>query len=106
MALYPCRWRRQYSSSLHSLVLAQQMQMEPNIPAPFAYLNELFRPTGGGPAQGDTEPELPLATAQSESEKMMWTEYMKDAERYDSRDADAWKGDSDGILVFVRPTLQ
>jgi len=82
------------------------MQMEPNIPAPFAYLNELFRPTGGGPAQGDTEPELPLATAQSESEKMMWTEYMKDAERYDSRDADAWKGDSDGILVFVRPTLQ
>ena len=35
----------------------------------------------------------------------MWTEYMKEAEMYDNRDADAWKDDSDGILVFVRPTL-
>ena len=79
--------------------------MEPIMPAPFAYLNELFRPTEGGPAQGYTELEMPLATAQSESEKKMWAEYMEEAEKYDNRDAEAWKGDSDGILVFVRPTL-
>jgi len=35
----------------------------------------------------------------------MWTEYMKEAKEYDNRDAEAWKDDSDGILVFVRPTL-
>jgi len=35
----------------------------------------------------------------------MWTEYMKEAEKYDNRDAEAWKDDSEGILVFVRPTL-
>ena len=35
----------------------------------------------------------------------MWTEYMNEAVKYDNRDADAWKDDSDGILVFVRPTL-
>ena len=34
----------------------------------------------------------------------MWTVFMKDAEMYDNRDAEGWKGDSDGILVFVRPT--
>src|SRR5579863_3026916 len=35
----------------------------------------------------------------------MWTEYMKEAEKFDSRSAEAWKEDSDGILVFVRPDL-
>jgi len=30
---------------------------------------------------------------------------MKEAEKHDNRDAKDWKGDSDGILVFVRPTL-
>ena len=47
------------------------------------------------------------ATAQNLNEpgKKMWTEYMNEAVKYDNRDADAWKDDSDGILVFVRPTL-
>ena len=31
--------------------------------------------------------------------------FMKEAEEYDSRDAKGWKDGSDGILVFVRPTL-
>ncbi len=35
----------------------------------------------------------------------MWTEYMNEAEKYDNRAAEAWKDDSTGILVFVRPNL-
>lgn len=50
-------------------------------------------------------PQMTPATAQNESGKKMWTEYMKEAEKCDNRDADAWKDDSGGILVFVRPTL-
>ena len=42
------------------------------------------------------------ATAQDESAKKMWIEYMKEAEKYDNRAADSWKDDSTGILVFVR----
>ena len=53
----------------------------------------------------DIAPQMTPATAQNESGKKMWTEYMKEAEKYDNRDAEAWKSDSDGILVFVRPTL-
>jgi hypothetical protein len=45
------------------------------------------------------------ATAQNASEKKMWTEYMKETEKYDSSAAEAWKEDSEGILVFVRPSL-
>jgi len=45
------------------------------------------------------------ATAQNASEKKMWMEYMKEAEKYDSSAAEAWKGDSEGILVFVCPSL-
>jgi len=45
------------------------------------------------------------ATAQNASEKKMWTEYMKEAEKYDSDAASAWKGDSESTLVFVRPNL-
>lgn len=44
------------------------------------------------------------ATAQNESGKM-WMAFMKEAEKYDNREVEAWKGNSDGILVFVRPTL-
>ena len=50
-------------------------------------------------------PKMTPATAQNEPGKKMWTEYMKEAEKYDNRDAEGWKDDSDGILVFVRPTL-
>ena len=35
----------------------------------------------------------------------MWTEYMNEAGKYDSRVAESWKADSDGLLVFVRPSL-
>jgi len=82
-------------------------------PVSFAHLNELFQPAEGGPAQyegtsGNMQTlslKMTPATAQNEPGKKMWTEYMKEAENYDNRDAEAWKGDSDGILVFVRPTL-
>jgi hypothetical protein len=53
----------------------------------------------------DIAPKLTPATARSEPGKKMWTEYMKEAGECDTRDADAWKGDSDGILVFVRSTF-
>src|SRR5712691_6337936 len=53
----------------------------------------------------DIAPQMTPAIAQNESGKKMWTEYMKEAEKCDNRDAEAWKSDSDGILVFVRPTL-
>jgi len=55
----------------------------------------------------DIAPQMTPTTlaAQNEPEKKMWTEYMKEAREYDNRDAEAWKDDSDGILVFVRPTL-
>jgi hypothetical protein len=45
------------------------------------------------------------ATAQNASEKKLWTEYMKEAEKYDGEAAEAWKGDSEGTLVFVRPYI-
>jgi Family of unknown function (DUF6535) len=46
-----------------------------------------------------------LVIAQGESEKKMWTEYMKVSETDDSRSSNSWKADSDGLLVFVRPNL-
>jgi hypothetical protein len=54
----------------------------------------------------DIAPQNDPTTAQRESlpRKKMWTVFMKDAEKYDNRNAEDWKGDSDGILVFVRPT--
>src|SRR6267142_3473849 len=35
----------------------------------------------------------------------MWTEYMNEARKYDDRVAESWKANSDGLLVFVRPSL-
>jgi hypothetical protein len=35
----------------------------------------------------------------------MWTEYMIEAEKYDSRIAESWKANSDGLLVFIRSSL-
>ena len=66
-------------------------------PAPVTYLDGLFMPATEGHLHGSTEPDI-LAPK-------MWAEYMKEAEEYDKRDVKVWKGDSDGILVFVRPTL-
>jgi len=53
----------------------------------------------------DIAPQMTPATAQNKSGKKMWTVFMTEAEKYDGRDAEDWKGDSDGIIVFVRPTL-
>ena len=45
------------------------------------------------------------ATAQNASEKKMWTEYMNEAEKYDKRVSESWIANSDGLLVFGRPSL-
>jgi len=45
------------------------------------------------------------AAQQTESGERMWMAFMEDAEQFDNREATEWKGDSDSILVFVRPTL-
>jgi len=80
----------------------------------YAHLNQLFHSAGGhGPTPNEGTSDISYhytpndtgspATAQNESEKKMWTEYMKEAERYDIRAAESWKEDSNGLLVFVRP---
>jgi hypothetical protein len=80
----------------------------------YAHLNQLFRSAGGptpneGTSASDNIHHNTLhdtgspAAAQNEPEKKMWTEYMKEAERYDIRAAESWKADSNGLLVFVRP---
>jgi hypothetical protein len=48
------------------------------------------------------------ATAQGQTElgKRMWMAFMRDAEKFDNGEAKDWKGDSDSILVFVRPALR
>ena len=32
----------------------------------------------------------------------MWSVYVGEAERYDKRLVESWKGDMDGMLIFVR----
>ena len=53
----------------------------------------------------DIAPQMTPATAQNKPGKRMWTVFMAEAEKYDNRQAEDWKGDSEGIIVFVRPTL-
>ena len=60
-----------------------------------------LRKTSIAPQMTSTSP----VTTENESEKKMWTEYMKEAETYDGRASNSWKADSDGLLVFVRPSL-
>jgi hypothetical protein len=80
----------------------------------YAHLNQLFPSAGSHgptPNEGTSDNSHHYtpndtgspATAQNEPEKKMWTEYMKEAERYDIRAAESWKADSNGLLVFVRP---
>jgi hypothetical protein len=85
-----------YSSSLRSSLLVQQTQMGTHVS--FAYLGGLFQSVTGGPARTNI-------AHQNESEKKMWTEYMKEAEKYDGQAAEDWREDSTGILVFVRLNL-
>ncbi|KAI0252544.1 hypothetical protein BJV78DRAFT_342802 [Lactifluus subvellereus] len=44
---------------------------------------------------------IPSATAHEDSVNKMWSAYMEEAEKYDERMSDAWKGDADGVLVFT-----
>lgn len=44
-------------------------------------------------------------TGQEDSEKAMWTIYMKQVKEYDKRMTAAWKEDANGILVFVGRSL-
>jgi hypothetical protein len=95
-------------------MLAQKTQM--GTPVSFAHLKELFESTRD-PAQDDGTSEnnkhcnremtpASHSAAQKEAEKKkMWAEYMKEAEKYDSRAAEGWTKDADGLLVFVRPNF-
>ena len=47
-------------------------------------------------------PDLHSAAIKEADMKKMWTEYMKEAEKYDNRAAEGWTKDADGLLVFVR----
>ena len=46
---------------------------------------------------------LTPATAQKDSANEMWDMYLDEVKEDDKRIADAWKDDSNGILVFVSP---
>ena len=48
---------------------------------------------------------LILTAAQQDSENEMWNMYMNEVKKDDKRMADAWKEDSNGILVFVSLNL-
>jgi hypothetical protein len=85
-----------YSPSLRSSLLVQQTQMGTHVS--FADLGGMFQSVTGGPARTNI-------AHQNESEKKMWTEYMKEAEKYDGQAAEDWREDSTGILVFVRLNL-
>ncbi|KAI9456352.1 hypothetical protein BJY52DRAFT_1276353 [Lactarius psammicola] len=41
------------------------------------------------------------ATAREDSVDKMWSEYMEEADKYDTRVSDAWKDDANGVLVFT-----
>jgi hypothetical protein len=36
----------------------------------------------------------------------MWSEYMKEADTFDTLVSDLWKDDADGVLVFVSPDIR
>lgn len=36
----------------------------------------------------------------------MWSEYMKEADTFDSLVSDLWKDDADGVLIFVSPDIR
>ncbi|KAH9172719.1 hypothetical protein EDB89DRAFT_856587 [Lactarius sanguifluus] len=41
------------------------------------------------------------ATAREDSENKMWSGYMEEADKHDTRVSDAWKDDANGVLVFT-----
>jgi hypothetical protein len=40
-----------------------------------------------------------------DSSAQLWGVVLKEGEKYDKTLAESWKGDMDGILFFVRPSL-
>ena len=36
----------------------------------------------------------------------MWSEYMKEADTFDTLLSDLWRDDADGVLVFVSPDIR
>ena len=86
---------------------------------PAIHLNDLFTATSGpGVVPGTTNDGMSEScaysistltvtstTGQKDSDKEMWTIYMKQVKEYDKRMTVAWKEDANGILVFVSRSL-
>lgn len=48
------------------------------------------------------EPEVYTSEENEAACANMWSVYIREAERYDKGLVESWKGDMDGILIFVR----
>lgn len=49
------------------------------------------------------DPKNPYTEAENEEAcGKLWSIYIDEAERYDTRMVESWKGDMDGMLIFVR----
>ncbi|KAH9018713.1 hypothetical protein EDB85DRAFT_600337 [Lactarius pseudohatsudake] len=59
----------------------------------YIHLHELLQPSLGSPAAHDE--------ARKDSENKMWSGYMEEADKHDTRVSDAWKDDANGVLVFT-----
>jgi hypothetical protein len=54
---------------------------------------------------GIQQPSLPSQSQYSDPIDRFWNLYLIDADKTDKTLTDGWKGDTDGILIFVRGTL-
>ena len=48
----------------------------------------------------------PSRGGSSDTSGKVWSVYLSEADKHDKALADNWKGDSEGILIFVRPRLR
>ncbi|KAH9172721.1 hypothetical protein EDB89DRAFT_2069393 [Lactarius sanguifluus] len=58
----------------------------------YTHLHDLLQPSLGSPAHDE---------ARKDSENKMWSGYMEEADKHDTRVSDAWKDDANGVLVFT-----
>ncbi|KAH9054828.1 hypothetical protein EDB87DRAFT_1644897 [Lactarius vividus] len=58
----------------------------------YTHLHELLQPSLGSPAHDG---------AREDSVNKMWSGYMEEADKHDTRVSDAWKDDANGVLVFT-----
>ena len=57
------------------------------------------------PATDRHEPQsTPQGTNYGDSSNALFSMYLSRAEKFDKEQSESWKGNADGILVFVRPS--